>query len=78
MDVSAEIHCGKCGSANYSLPEGADSGASIVCNDCATEMGTFGAVLDELRAQVLAHSAEAKRDRLNQIDAGDARLPNAS
>lgn len=78
MDVTAEIHCGKCGSANYSLPSGAEAGAAIVCNDCGIEMGTFGAVLDELRAQVLAHSAEAKRDRLNQIDAGNSRPPNAS
>lgn len=74
MDVSAEVHCGKCGSANYSLPSGAESSSPIVCNDCSREMGTVGTLIDELLAQVTAHSAEALRRDLDRI--GDS--PEAS
>ena len=76
MDVSAEVHCGKCGSANYSLPSGAESSSLIVCNDCSREMGTVGALVDELLAQVTAHSAEALRRDLDRIgDSSEASPP---
>jgi hypothetical protein len=67
MDVSAEIHCGKCGSANYSLM-GEAQRALILCNDCGAEMGTLGALIEELTAQVTANSAESQRARFNQIE----------
>ena len=74
MDVSVEVHCSKCGSANYSLPSGAEPSSPIVCNDCGREMGTVGGLTDELLVQVTAHSAEALRRDLDRI--GD--LPEAS
>jgi len=59
MDVSLEIHCDLCGSANYSLPVGTD--ARLTCNDCGTDLGS----LDELRAEAetlaRGQSAEALR-----------------
>ena len=75
MDVSVEIHCGKCGSANYSLPGGAEAGAPIVCNDCGETFGTIAALQAELIAQVVEHSAESLRRNLewiSQTDLGDA------
>jgi hypothetical protein len=64
MDVSVEIHCGKCGSANYSLPGGADPASPVVCNDCGATFATLGELGDELMSQVAAHSAEALRSGL--------------
>ena len=77
MDVSAEVHCGKCGSANYSLPSGAESASPIVCNDCSREMGTVGALVEELLAQVTAHSAEALRRDLHRIEDSSEASPHA-
>ncbi len=68
MDVSAEIHCGTCGSANYSLPAGANPQADIICNDCGRAMGTVAALVDELLAQIAANSAESLRRDLDRVD----------
>jgi DNA-directed RNA polymerase subunit RPC12/RpoP len=66
MDVSVEIHCGKCGSANYSLPEEMTSQASIICNDCGSGLATLDQLREELMAQVMARSAEALRHDLSR------------
>ena len=63
MDVSVEIHCEACGSANYSLPSGDGDDAPIRCNDCGADQGTFGELKAALVAQALAQSAEALRAR---------------
>ena len=67
MDVSVEIHCEACGSANYSLPGGADDEAPIFCNDCGAAQGTLGALKAALIAQAIAQSAEALRRDLDRL-----------
>ena len=66
MDVSIEVHCASCGSANYSLPKGLEPDSPIHCNDCGRQMGTMAALHDELLDQVAAHSADALRRDLNR------------
>lgn len=77
MDVSAEIHCGKCGSANYSLRSDAESSAAIVCNDCGHAMGDIESLVDEVLAQIRSHSAEALRRDLGRIDEAPETSPPA-
>jgi hypothetical protein len=69
MDVSVEIHCEACGSANYSLPgAGApDDSDPISCNDCGAHQGTIGEIRAALLQQVLDHSAEALRRDLDRL-----------
>lgn len=69
MDVSVEIHCEACGSANYSLPlEGAPADSDpIRCNDCGAPQGTIGELTAALLQQVLDHSAEALRRDLDRL-----------
>ena len=67
MDVSVEIHCELCGSANYSLPAGHEEDAPIRCNDCGAHQGTIGELRAALREQVLGHSAEALRRELERL-----------
>ena len=67
MDVSVEIHCSGCGSANYSLPAGEGDEAPVDCNDCGRRLGTIGELKAEMFAQALAHSAEALRRDLERI-----------
>ena len=64
MDVSVEIHCDKCGSANLSFPPGDDDPAPIACNDCGEAQGTVAELRDALMACAREHSAEALRSRL--------------
>lgn len=67
MDVSVEINCELCGSANYSLPAGeADEGA-LVCNDCGADQGSLAELKAALLERVLDHSAEAQRRRLQTL-----------
>ena len=77
MDVSVEVHCSKCGSANYSLPSGSGPSSLIVCNDCGRQLGTLGSLVDELLAQVAAHSAEALRRDLDRIGDSPEASPHA-
>ena len=64
MDVTVEIHCAACGSANYSLPaDGADD-SSLVCNDCSAPLGALAELKAEMLAQARLHSAEGLRDAL--------------
>ena len=69
MDVSVEIHCEVCGSANYSLPETSEPADSdpIRCNDCGAHQGTIGELKSALLQQVLDHSAEALRRDLDRL-----------
>lgn len=68
MDVSIEVHCATCGSANYSLPSGMEQDSPILCNDCGRNMGTVADLKEELLNQVTAHSAESLR---LEIDRGE-------
>ena len=68
MDVTVEIHCGTCGSANYSLPDGMGDEAVLVCNDCSDRLGSVADLKKELIAQALARSAEALRRQLDGRD----------
>jgi hypothetical protein len=67
MDVSVEIHCEACGSANYSLPQGNGAEAAIRCNDCGAAQGTIGDLNSALLDHVLDHSAEALRRDLDRL-----------
>jgi len=67
MDVSVEIHCESCGSANYSLPEGSGDEAPIRCNDCGAHQGTIGELRAALLRQAIDHSAEALRRDLDRL-----------
>ena len=67
MDVSVEIHCEACGSANYSLPGGSGDEAPIHCNDCGAPQGTIGDLRAALLQQALDHSAEALRRDLDRL-----------
>ena len=67
MDVSVEIHCETCGSANYSLPAGQEDEAPISCNDCGAAQGTIGELKAALVQQVFDHSAEALRRDLDRL-----------
>jgi hypothetical protein len=67
MDVSVEIHCETCGSANYSLPEGSGDEAAIRCNDCGAHQGTLGELRAALLGHILDHSAEALRRDLDRL-----------
>ena len=67
MDVSVEVHCDACGSANYSLPDGAADDAAIRCNDCGADQGSVGALKAALIAQALDQSAESLRRGLGTL-----------
>jgi hypothetical protein len=67
MDVSVEVHCEACGSANYSLPAGAADDSPIRCNDCGADQGSVGALKAALVAQALAQSAESLRRGLDAL-----------
>jgi hypothetical protein len=67
MDISVEIHCETCGSANYSLPRGSEEDAPIVCNDCGADQGSFGALKAALTTQAIDLSAESLRRNLERL-----------
>jgi hypothetical protein len=72
MDVTVEIHCEACGSANYSLPDGAAEDSSILCNDCGADQGSVAALKAAMVAQALDHSAESLRRALDRLRAPEA------
>jgi hypothetical protein len=74
MDVAVEIHCAACGSANYSLPDGAADAAAVACNDCGRRLGTIADLKAEMMEQALAHSAEELRRDVDRIMAGKGGL----
>ena len=65
MELTIEIHCSACGSANFSLPDGSDE-TVLSCNDCCADLGTVGELRSEMLAQALALSAEARRRDLTR------------
>ena len=67
MDVSVEIHCEACGSANYSLPGGAAEESPIRCNDCGADQGSLAELKAALAAQALDQSAESLRRALDSL-----------
>lgn len=67
MDVSVEIHCEACGSANYSLADADGEAARIRCNDCGADQGSVGELKAALLDQALDHSAEALRRGLGKL-----------
>ena len=72
MDVSVEIHCGACGSANYSLPGGGADQAPVQCNDCGRRLGSVAELRAEMLEQALAHSAEELRRGVERLAGGEA------
>lgn len=67
MDVTVEIHCEACGSANYSLPDGAGEESPIRCNDCGADQGSLAELKAALAGQALAQSAETVRRALDRL-----------
>jgi len=67
MDVSVEIHCEACGSANYSLPDGTAEDASILCNDCGAQQGSVAELEAALIAEALAQSAQSLLRGLDKL-----------
>jgi hypothetical protein len=67
MDVSVEINCEICGSANYSLPAGEADAGILLCNDCGAGQGSLGELKAALMERVLEHSAGAQRRRLETL-----------
>lgn len=66
IEVSVELHCERCGSANVSIPEPAPEEGRLACNDCGDALGTVAELKAELFAQALEHSAEALRRGLSR------------
>ncbi len=69
MDLTLEIHCGLCGSANYSMPSGGSGEAPILCNDCGNRLGSLSEFRTEIVELALAQSAEALRRELDKVQA---------
>jgi hypothetical protein len=67
VDVSVEINCEICGSANYSLPTGEADDGQVLCNDCGADQGTLGELKAALLESVTAHSAEALRAKAEAL-----------
>ncbi len=63
MDISLEIHCDRCGSANYSIAEG--DAARLSCNDCGNDLGTMAELRDAAETLARDQSAEALRRGLD-------------
>lgn len=71
MDVTVEINCEACGSANYSLPEGAGEDAPILCNDCGADQGSVAELRAALAARALEQSAESLRRDVERLRGTD-------
>jgi DNA-directed RNA polymerase subunit RPC12/RpoP len=67
MDVTVELHCDQCGSANLTLPARSDEDGAIACNDCGGQLGTLAELKEELLDCALAHSAGALREGLDRL-----------
>lgn len=65
MDVSVEVHCEACGSANYSLA-GAGESARLRCNDCGADQGDVQELKAALAEAALAQRAEALRSAIGE------------
>ena len=67
MDITVELHCDKCGSANLSLPPREAESGAIACNDCGERHGTLAELREELFACAVAHSSEKLREDLERL-----------
>jgi uncharacterized Zn finger protein len=67
VDVSVEINCEICGSANYRLPAGEADDGLVLCNDCGAGQGTLGELKEALLESVVVHSAEALRRKAEAL-----------
>jgi uncharacterized Zn finger protein len=67
VDVSVEINCEICGSANYSLPERAADDGAVRCNDCGAGQGTLGELKAALLDRAVEQSAEALRAKAGAL-----------
>jgi hypothetical protein len=67
VDVSVEINCEICGSANYRLPAGAADDGAVLCNDCGADQGSLGALKAALLDCVVAQSGEALRAKAEAL-----------
>jgi hypothetical protein len=67
MDITVELHCEKCGSANLSLPPREDEATPAICNDCGEANGTLAELREDLFACALQQGAEAKREELGRM-----------
>jgi DNA-directed RNA polymerase subunit RPC12/RpoP len=67
MDVSVEIHCDKCGSANLSLPPPDQVTSAIACNDCGADHGSLDSLHQELIDCARRQSAEVLREGISRI-----------
>lgn len=67
MDISVELHCDRCGSANLNLPEQGDEASAITCNDCSSSQGTIAELRSDLLACAMQKSAQALRSDLDKI-----------
>ena len=67
MDISVELHCERCGSANLSIPDAANEGTQISCNDCSADQGTIAELREDLLACALQQSSQALRADLDKI-----------
>jgi uncharacterized Zn finger protein len=67
MDVTVELHCDQCGSANLTLPARGDETGTIACNDCGEGNGTLAELREELFDCALSHSAQALREGLERL-----------
>jgi hypothetical protein len=67
MDVSVEINCELCGSANYSLPVSGADADIVLCNDCGAGQGSLGELKAALLESVVEQSAEALRRKAGAL-----------
>lgn len=67
MDVTVELHCDKCGSANLSLPPPDQVTSSIGCNDCGADHGSLDSLHQELIASAQRLSAQALREQIGGL-----------
>lgn|GEM_PF-1668126 len=67
MDITVELHCDKCGSANLSLPAADGAGEAIACNDCGETHGTLAGLREDLFACALEQSSQKLREGLERI-----------
>lgn len=67
MDVTVELNCDRCGSANLTLPERGDEGGAIGCNDCGGDQGTLAELKQSLLDCAYACSAGALREGLERL-----------
>jgi hypothetical protein len=68
MDITVELHCDLCGSANLSFPPVEDTMSEIACNDCGERHGSVADLKEELVACAVRHSAEAMRSEIDRRD----------